>query len=208
MAGRRRRGVAIAGRASRSDAHELAGEDGGRSVPVVRQDDDPEPGRGLPAHVRAESRVAARVPDDPPEPKVVDDEEPESVAARLELGQPIRGRRLDRGRDGPVDLLHLAAGRSSQRMGCIRIVTRREGVGEPADPAGEVTQRRVEPAHRRERPVRIERLHLVRVVAPEVAVGEPLRRHGRLFERRRGHPERFEEALAGRRPGTRARPPW
>ena len=130
----------------------------------------------MPAHVRAEPGIAAAVPDDPTEPKVVRHEQAVSVAAADQAGgasaEVQRQLRLDRA----LDLLHLAAGGTSERVVIVRPVAWRESVDEAGDPAGEVRDRREHPAHRGQRAVAVDRLLQPRVVAPDVASSEAIDR--------------------------------
>ena len=84
-------------------------------------------------------------------------------------------------------LLLLPAAGPAQRVAALGVVPRREGVGELADPAGEVADRAEDPAHRRERAVRVERHRLPPAAAPDVPDGQPLRRDLRRLEDGRRH---------------------
>ena len=74
-------------------------------------------------------------------------------------------------------LLHLTPGGPSQRVYLVRVVPRRERIGEPADPVREVADGRIDTSHRGKRAVRIERLrlaqefHIVAGSAAAVPVG-------------------------------------
>ncbi len=174
---------------------EVLSERLGRCVATVREHDDPEPRRRMPAHVRAEAGVAAGVHDDPSVREVIQRRQPEAVGAALELRRGVgRG-----GRDGPFErplrLLHLAPAGAAQGMAAFGLVPRRECIHEPGHPAGEVADAAEHAAHRRERTVAIARLIAEGLVPPQVAASETGRRDIAFEVRRRRHDERPQESI-------------
>ena len=166
------------------------------AVPMVGEDDDAQPGRGEPAHVRPEPRVAAAVRNDAPELQVVLDEQAEAVAARGDLGiqadAPLGHEQPER----VVCLLHLAARRPRQwRIDWLRVIAGRIGIGEERNPPDQVTDRGEDATHRRERPIPVDRLLEVGPVAPEVAEREAVRRNLLAEIRGRGQGQRTEQPL-------------
>ena len=109
-----------------------------RRVAGVGDRDDTDPGGRVPRHVRAEPGISAAVAHDSAEPQVVGDEQAVAVAAaeqdRRGLGRGPRELRIDRA----PGLLHLPAGRATERVTVVRRVARRERVGEAGDPSGEI----------------------------------------------------------------------
>ena len=79
-----------------------------------------------------------------------------------------------------MDLLHLAPAGPATGVARLRPVARRECVREARDPAREVAHRGEHATHRRQRPVRIDRLLEPGVGRCDVAVGQPLVRGPRL----------------------------
>src|SRR5206468_3939094 len=116
-------------------AKQLLGQQRRGCVPAVRQRDHAEARGRMPAHVRAEARVAAGVADDPTEADVVDLEQAEAVVQALDVGDGVgRG-----GREAKIGgygrLLHLAAARAGQRVAALRLVAWWPCVLEAGDPA-------------------------------------------------------------------------
>src|SRR4051812_8292334 len=150
----------------------------------------------MPAHVGPEARISATVTHDTAEARVVPDEQPVAVSTTGHGGHRL-GRGIgDLELDAALDLLHLPTGRAAQRMIALSVIARREGIEEAGDPAGKVADRREDPAHGCERPVRIDRLVQPDVVAPEVSPGQPSERNVACLVSRRRQPEGLEEPLA------------
>ena len=155
---------------ARSESSMLAREGVAGRVAMVGEDDHAEPGRGEPAHVRPEARIAAAVPDDPAPLGVVDDVQPEAVAPAVDDRQSTSGELASTGQARRMGLLHLAAATPGTAAG--RPPGRRAAAKasvKNADPAGQVRDRREDPAHRGEGPVAVDRLLEVGAVAPDVA---------------------------------------
>ena len=143
-------------------------------VAGVREGDDTQPRRRVPAHVRAEARVAAAVADEPAERRGRrSDEQPEAVPGRTGASGAASAD-VQESSGGIAAWACCISRRDARRRGwrVVRVVARRERVGEPADPAGEVADGRPDAAHRGERAVAVDGLLQPGVGAADVA-GRP-----------------------------------
>ena len=124
-----------------------------RRVRRVGQGDGADSPAGEPAHVRSVARQSAGVADDVAETLVVDDVQPEPVAATVDsLGcvvEPFASRRAVGDGGGLLDLLKLPPRRTLQRPGVVTIAGGK-GVVEKAHHADHVVDRRPQTAHRRQ----------------------------------------------------------